>query len=260
MSEIEERDDVINESLVEDDEIVDDELNTHSKMNIFASLKTAKTGIIVGCIAAAVVVLLSVFVFDPFHLNLSLFGNKLEIEKTKNVVTEIKKISEFTTACFYEEIVLQDMKYKVNERPVYKKVKTGSAIKDALHLGKEQDGIIRDSTMTAQVALIVHGKVRAGYDFSQLLPEDLVVSGDTLSIKIPEVKIFDVIVNPSDLEMFHRTGSWTDDDISAVVGKAKDEIEKDAIENGLLEKAATFGKEKIVLLFKAFGFEVVKLQ
>lgn len=41
-----------------------------------------------------------------FDLN----GDELKIDETANVVTEIKKISEFTSACFYEEIILRETK------------------------------------------------------------------------------------------------------------------------------------------------------
>lgn len=229
-------------------------------MSIWSKLTTAKIAIIAGGSIAIIAILLSVFVFDPFHLNLSFFGRKLEIEKTNNIVTGIKKISEFTTACFYEEIVLQDFKYKTKTRSVYKKVDTGNFIKDKLKLGKDLDGVVIDSTKVGQMAVIVHGKVRAGYNLSKMATEDIMISDDTLFIKLPQVEVFDVIVNPSDLEIFDRQGEWNDEEVKSVVSKAKGEIEKDAMEHGLIEKASSCGKEKIEQLFKSFGFHEVQIQ
>jgi hypothetical protein len=50
--------------------------------------------------------------FNLFGLS---FGGELKIEKTANVVEKIKEISEFTTACYYEEAVLKDNKVEKNE-------------------------------------------------------------------------------------------------------------------------------------------------
>lgn len=60
----------------------------------------------------------SVFVFDPFKLNINFLGKSLSIKKTANVITEIKKISEFTTACFYEDRIVQESKYKYVEKKI----------------------------------------------------------------------------------------------------------------------------------------------
>ena len=83
------------------------------------------------------------------------------------------------------------------------------------------------------------------------------MKGDTLTINLPDVEIFDVIVNPSDLEEFDRYGEWTEDEITVIVSKAKEEIKQDAIDFGIMEKAVSAGKEKMVSLFKTFGFNEV---
>ena len=65
------------------------------------------TGIIIAVVA---IVILAGGAFVLYKLGV--FGKKdeLSIDKTANVVTEIKKISEFTSACYYEEIILQESK------------------------------------------------------------------------------------------------------------------------------------------------------
>ena len=190
----------------------------------------------------------------------NLFGGKLTIDKTANVVSEIKKISEYTTACFYEELVLKDNKFEVKETPVYKKIETGNKVRDLLGLDKEVDGVVVDSTEVGKIAIIVKGKVRAGFDLSCIDNEDLCVSGDTLSMALPNAKIFDIIVNPSDVEIFHRSGTWEDDEVAKLLSSAKDEIEKDALAYGILDKAKTAGRGKLESLFKTFGFTCVKFE
>ncbi len=278
-----------------------------------------KTVILVVAIVAAVAIFSSVFVFDPFHLNLSWFHHELSIDKTENIVTQIKKISEFTTACYYEELVIQKDKYKYIERKVYNKEssrknlgnlkesassawnKVKSAANNAINSVKEnddattrgkiasianaakdvavesgaaavdmatssssqiaelakRDDVIIDSTKVGSIVFIVKTKVRAGFDFSKIGEGDLLAKDDTLFVKLPEIEIFDIIANPSDWEIYHREGTWGDDEIRSVQVAAKDDIRKDAVEYGLLEKAESFGKESMVSMFKTFGFSEV---
>ena len=258
-------------------------------------------------------------IVNKFSFLKGAFKHELSIDKTANVITRIKKISEFTTACYYEEFVLQRDKYDYKERKVHnasssaenpdaikasagsawEKVKdaTGKAVnevkdntdttakgklsslaraaKDAakasgsavaemassaapelVNLAKKDD-IVVDSTKVGTIVFIVKSKVRAGFDLSQLGEEDVVVKGDTLSIKLPEAEIFDIIVNPSDWEIYHREGDWEDAEIRDIQSKAKDAIREDAVSYGLLEKAESCGKDELISLFKTFGFSNV---
>lgn len=121
------------------------------------------------------------------------------------------------------------------------------------------DEIKKDSTQIGRIVFTVNTKVRAGYNLSNLNQDDLVISGDTLKINLPPVEIFDIIANPSDWKIFHREGTWEDDEIRTIQSKAREIIREDAIASGLLEKAASCGKEELVSLFKTFGFSVVAL-
>ena len=259
--------------------------------------------------------------FDPFKLNLNFLGKELTIDKTANVITEIKKISEFTTACFFEDRIIQENKYKYFEKTINHKeqrnqnvatvkesaksswrklkdaassaidnakqssdttakgiasaigtaakdiaVATGSSAKEiaassapALKDLVTADEVQMDSTQIGRIVFTVTTKVRAGYDLSKIEENDLIVSGDTLKIKLPEVEIFDIIANPSDWKIFYREGDWEDNEIRAVQSKAKDIIRDDAIAMGLLEKAESCGREELISLFKTFGFAEVKL-
>ena len=185
-----------------------------------------------------------------------LFAHELSIDKTANVVTQIKEISEFTTACYYEELVIQKEKYSIKEKnaesSVWNKVKQMAGV----DVGEEEPAA-PDSTLDGKLVLIVKSKVRAGYDLSKVEENDIVFAGDTLSIKLPEPEIFDVIVNPSDWEIYYRKGDWADEEIRNIQSGAKDEIKQDAIDYGLLEKAVSSGKESLKSLFKTLGVSEV---
>jgi len=168
-----------------------------------------------------------------------LFISELKIDDTANVVTEVKNISEFVTVCYYNEIVLTENKKSenLNNRLMGMMGKEGSS----------QD----------EFCLIANGKVRAGYDLSKLSENDLIVTGDTLSIRLPEPQVFDIIINPSDFEIYVEDGKWSHEEVVAIESRAKQQIEADAQAYGLLEKADKIGKEKVADLFKTFGYKEV---
>lgn len=207
-------------------------------------------------LAAAVFVFAFVFIFliNPFHFNIGFANRKLEIEKTTNLVKEIKKIAEFTTACFYEELVIEDTKYKYKERKIYKK--SDKWYKRRLGLDKTEVGTQIDSTEIGKIVLIAKGKIRAGLNFSKLTEDDFKIQNDTLYATLPEAEIFDIIINPSDIEFFHRHGNcWDEKSISELVSRGKISMYDHAMSENLLEKANKYGVEKMSNIFKTFGFK-----
>ena len=180
---------------------------------------------------------------NPFGWNINFLGiSELKIDDTANVVEKIKKISEFTTACYYEEFVLKEEK------------KEASKLEGVAKFVKVQ----ADSTLN-EIVILSKGTVRAGYDLSKISATDLLISNDTISISLPEPEVFDVILNPSDYEFFIREGKWSHEEITAIQSTAKDRVLNDALGAGILEKADVVGKERIQGLFKTFGFNVVKI-
>lgn len=198
-------------------------------------------GIVLGVaiLAAAAFALLKAGIID-------LKGNKLGIDATANVVTEIKKISEFTSACFYEEIVLQEKKTSnIADNAVGNKI--------ASLIGKK-GGLVND-----ELVIVASGKVRAGFHLNNLDENHVVVKGDTLCVDLPKAEIFDVIVNPSDFDIYIEDGTWDHETVTKVEDKAIGQIKADAEKEGILDKATKSGVKKLSEMFKSFGFPVVKV-
>lgn len=154
-------------------------------------------------------------------------GDDLSIDETANVVTEIKKISEFTSACYYEEIILRDTKkgyFKKNE-----------------------------------LVIVANGKVRAGFRLDQLDSTSVQVFGDTLNVDLPKAEIFDVIVNPSGFDIYIEDGKWDHNLVTKLENKAINQIKSDAIKEGILKTTTKSGVKKLTEMFKAFGFSVVNI-
>ncbi len=160
----------------------------------------------------------------------------LSIENTTNVVEDIKKIGEFTTAYYYEEMALKDS------------YKTTSSI-----LGIK-------SVSTNEIVLIGKGRVRAGFDLSQVQPEDINVHGDTIEMTIAPAKIFDIILNPSDFSTEYESGTWSHERTKPIKAKARDKLTKNAIDYGILKKAEESGLRRLENLLQIFGFKTVILK
>lgn len=167
--------------------------------------------------------------------------NELKIDKTANVVEEIKKIGEFTSACYYEELVVkQSKKSDFNESGFGKLAKA-----------------ITDEDVMDEIVIIANGKVRAGFDLTKLKDGDIQVQGDTLSLTLPETEIFDVIINPSGYEIYVEDGKWSHEEVTTLVTNARKELEQNAVAYQLEKKAEEIGITKLKTLFSTFGFNTI---
>lgn len=171
-------------------------------------------------------------------------SEELQIEETCNVVTEIKKISEFTSACYYKEIILRETKTR-------KIVDNSLGNKIAKVFGKK-DGLVTD-----EIVIIANGKVRAGFNLKGLSDDDIIVQGDTLTVTLPKVEILDVIVNPANFDVYVETGEWNENKVTEIKKQALEQIKSDAINDGILDKAKESGLKKLQEMFKSFGYNEV---
>lgn len=165
------------------------------------------------------------------------FGKKpLTIEKTANVVDEIKKIGELTTACYYEEIAMHDSR-----------IDTTSILGITHHKNNE-------------IVLIGKGIVRAGFDLRKISEDALNAHGDTLEIRLPDVEIFDAILNPSDFSIEYEDGTWDNEMLKPIKAEAKKQLEANAIASGILKKADESGRKHLKSLFATFGYNEVSFE
>lgn len=212
-----------------------EEIKKEVAVKVTTKIALIAVGIIV--IVAAVAVLY----YNPFNWNISLFGDRsLKIADTKNVVEHVREISEFTTASYYEEFVVQESKI---------------VAKESL-FGFKKDQV--DSVQN-EIVIILKGKVRAGFDLSKMTEADLCAKSDTLLVHLPAPELFDVIINPSDYEIFIEEGKWSHDEIQAFQVQSKEQLRTHALQEDIIGKAKTEGKERLTNLFKTFGYKVVEV-
>lgn len=165
----------------------------------------------------------------------------LVIDETANIVTEIRKISELTTACYYEDVILKDKKAASSV--------TGKVVNS---FGKKNEPIMED-----EIVIVASGNVRAGFDLSKLTAKDVVVSDSLLEVTLPKAEILDVIVNPSNFDIYIEDGHWTHEQVTKVEDRAMNRIRQDAVNDGLLQHATKLGVARLTEMFKTFGYSEV---
>jgi hypothetical protein len=78
-------------------------------------------------------------------------------------------------------------------------------------------------------------------------------------VQLPAPELFDVIINPSDYEIFIEEGKWSHDEIQAFQVLSKEQLRTHALQEDIIGKAKTEGKERLTNLFKTFGYKVVEV-
>lgn len=187
----------------------------------------------------------------------------LSIEKTANIVEEVKKIGEFTSAVYYEELALRDSYVDRgtimgrDAATLASKATKKIGLGFASNLAERTTAVVANSSN--EIVLIGKGRVRAGFDLAKLQEGDFNVHGDTLVMTLPPAEVFDIIMNPSDFTIEYESGTWSHELTKPIKERAKLELEQNAIENGILAKAEESGKKRLETLFRSFGFNAVIL-
>ena len=184
-------------------------------------------------VAAVVAVLVLSFLWKaPRKIS---FRTPLSIGESASVVEDIRKIGELSTACYYEEMVVKD------SRPA-----TSGLLGLKPFVGNDE------------IVFIAKGSVRAGYDLSMMRSEDAFRRGDTLYLRLPPPKLTDVIMNPSDIEAFHESGHWSNEDTAPAKISARSRLIDHALDAGILEKAEKSARENIINVLGALGYRNVE--
>ena len=214
-----------------------------AKAAVGSAVSTAAGSVVSTYVVPAVISVLALGALVGGGIVLNNYISKdLTIDNTANVVEKIRTISEFTSACYYEEAVLK---------------------RDKVEAGKQnklmQLANIEADSVRSEVVILAKGTVRAGYDLSKIPANQIKVSGDSISLALPKPEIFDVIVNPSDYEMYVEDGKWPHEEITSIQATYREELTASSLESGLLEKADKSGEERLTNFLKGLGFSYVEL-
>ena len=194
-------------------------------------------------ITPAAVLLVVLLLVGAFLLHRGVRQEKrpLTIDDTPVIVSKIRSLGELTTACYYDEMVLSRTKENA-----FSSTPLGSL---AEGLGKDVDD---------HLVLIAKGTVRAGLDLMEMTEEDVRFVGDTAYIRLPAPQYLDVIVNPSDYEVFAETGKWTHEEITGLKETARTRLLMGADHYGLKSKAYAGAMDAITELLAASGYTYIR--
>ena len=194
-------------------------------------------------ITPAAVLLVVLLLVGAFLLHRGIRQEKrpLTIDDTPVIVSKIRSLGELTTACYYDEMVLSQ-----NKPNAFSSSALGSL---AEGLGKDVDD---------HLVIIAKGTVRAGLDLMEMTEEDIRFVGDTAYIRLPAPHYLDVIVNPSDFEVFAETGKWTHEEISGLQETARTRLLMGADHYGLKSRAYAGAMDAVTELLAASGFSYIR--
>lgn len=112
-----------------------------------------------------------------------------------------------------------------------------------------------------RLIFVAHGEVIAGIDLNKLDQEDLDVRGGVLYVKLPEAEIFVTALDNEQSYVYDRdTGLFTHGEVNLETEArrvAEREIEKSALEDGILELAAQNAESFLDRLFRDLGYPEV---
>jgi hypothetical protein len=109
-----------------------------------------------------------------------------------------------------------------------------------------------------RLLFIAHGVVIAGVDMMKIGPDDLWLENDVLYVRLPEAEIFIATLDNDKSYVYDRdTGILTHGDINLETSArraAEDEIEKAAIQDGILEQAGVNAENYLYRLLRDLGY------
>jgi len=109
-----------------------------------------------------------------------------------------------------------------------------------------------------KLLFVAHGVVIAGIDLSKIEEQDIWVNGGVLFVRLPQAEIFIVTLDNDKSYVYDRqTGLLTKGDIhleTAARKVAEDEIEKAAIEDGIVDTAQVNAEQYLYRLIRSLGF------
>lgn len=112
-----------------------------------------------------------------------------------------------------------------------------------------------------RLLFVAHGVVIAGVDLGKLQPQDLWIQDGVLFVRLPDAEIFVATLDNDESYVFDRdTGALSRGDINletAARRVAEDEIEKAALEDGILDLARQNAENFFSILLRDLGYPEV---
>jgi len=164
------------------------------------------------------------------------------IENTPIVVKQIQAIAQLVTISAYEELVAD------------------TTVIDTKSINIPLLPPIQLSTLPRKLVIIGKSTTNIGIDMQQLRNNDISGTKDSIHIILPAAQILDVIINPSDVEVFIEEGTWDNTAVTKLKSKIRYLAVADAMSRGLLAQSERKAVDVLTNFFKAAGYNKVVIQ
>jgi hypothetical protein len=193
----------------------------------------------------AVTVLLIYFMLSRFDILpsfSSLFTSRpVTIDNTAVLVKETRAMAQLMTLASYYEVVADSTKFTRGSVP--------SGI-----------GLPVPVTISSKLVILARGRIIAGCNLEKLMPEHFYIHKDSVSVMLPKAELLDIIINPSDYEIFSETGNWSAAEVNQLKIMARNKMTALALSQQILEKAGARSKWIMENLLTGIGFKKVKVE
>jgi hypothetical protein len=137
---------------------------------------------------------------------------------------------------------------------------------ESLPVTRESGGTELERIFSGErVLLIATGEVEAGVNLADISKDDVRVSGDTVTIRLPEPEILSTSLDEEKTRVYDRDFSplnvRPDDDlVEEARARAVEKVEGAARENGILDTAEQNAEDSIRAFVTTLGFEEVRFE
>lgn len=165
------------------------------------------------------------------------------IDQTPIVIRQIKPLAQLATITAYTEVTADStVRTTVGER-----------LRDVIN--PFSPGVAMERQLIVVGKVVIH----AGVNLEKLTPQDVFVSGDSVSIRLPAAEILDVIVNPSGTDIFLEEGEWSNAAVVAMKERIRQKAETEVKANGILFQADERARDVLLNFFRAAGFTKITI-
>jgi Protein of unknown function (DUF4230) len=132
---------------------------------------------------------------------------------------------------------------------------------DTVVEGAHSSPVLPDLLAGDRLLLVVHGQSIAGIDLSQLKPEDVRISGQSIHVTLPASQLFLTTLDNQHTRVYARsTGLLVPADQNLETdtrAKAEQQLQQTALADGILDTARKNARATVTTLLYSFGFQQV---
>ena len=111
-----------------------------------------------------------------------------------------------------------------------------------------------------QLVRIYYGTLRLGIDMSQLEPEWITVSGDSVTLLLPKVGLLDTdFIDEARTKPFFESGRWDAEAKEALYKKAYRQMKTRCLTKENLQAAQANGEEQMRNMMQSMGYKNIKI-